>query len=167
MEAVDHALLSRLLDQHGAALVLYAQQWCGSPEDVVQEAFIRLMGERPVPANPVGWLYRVVRNEAISHSRSTGRRWRHEAAAGSSRTAWFQPALDDTLDAAAAAAALEHLSIDQREVIVLRVWSGLSFEEIADLIGKSTSTAHRRYESGLAALRENWSEPCRKPRTHT
>ena len=46
MQVADQELLSRLLDEHGAALVLYAQQWSRSPEDVVQEAFIQLMRQR-------------------------------------------------------------------------------------------------------------------------
>jgi RNA polymerase sigma-70 factor (ECF subfamily) len=158
MDQVDLQLLTRLLDEHSAALVLYAQQWCDTPEDVVQVAFIRLMRERPVPENPVGWLYRVVRNEAVTQARSQSRRTRHEATAGSLRQAWFSPAADDSLDAAAAVAALQSLPRETREVIVLRLWSGLSFEEIADLIGKSTSTAHRWYEAGLITLRENWSQ---------
>jgi RNA polymerase sigma factor (sigma-70 family) len=108
----------------------------------------------------VGWLYRVVRNEAITQSRSQSRRTRHEATAGSIRQAWFNPTDDDTLDAAAAVTALQSLPPDEREVIVLRLWSGLSFEEIAELIGKSTSTAHRWYESGLSSLRQNWCPPC-------
>jgi RNA polymerase sigma factor (sigma-70 family) len=164
MESVDHPLLTRLLDKHGAALVLYAQQWCEGPEDVVQEAFMRLMHQRPVPDNIVGWLYRVVRNEAVTSSRSKVRRTRHEAAAGSRREPWFKPMIDDALDATAAVAALEALPMGEREVIVLRLWSGLSFEEIADLIGMSTSTAHRRYEMGLDALREKWSVPCLNPK---
>jgi RNA polymerase sigma-70 factor (ECF subfamily) len=158
MDQVDLELLTHLLDKHSAALVLYAQQWCDTPEDVVQVAFIRLMRERPVPENTVGWLYRVARNEAVTQARSQNRRTRHEATAGSLRQAWFTPSADDPLDAAAAVAALKSLPRETREVIVLRLWSGLSFEEIADLIGKSSSTAHRWYEAGLTTLRENWSQ---------
>src|SRR5688572_29310838 len=95
MHAVDHELLSCLLNEHSAALVLYAQQWCDGPEDVVQEAFIRLMRQRPVPDNVVGWLYRVVRNLAVSTSRTSGRRARHETAVASAREPWFKPATDD------------------------------------------------------------------------
>jgi RNA polymerase sigma factor (sigma-70 family) len=167
MHIADQKLLSRLLDEHSAALVLYAQQWSFSPEDVVQEAFIQLMRQEPLPQNVVGWLYRVVRNGAISQSRSQGRRSHHEAAASGERQAWFKPMDDDPLDGAAAVVALEALPIDEREVIVLRLWSGMSFDEIGELIGKSTSTAHRRYECGLAALRENWSKPCPNPKTRT
>ncbi len=42
MHVADQELLSRLLDEHSAALVLYAQQFCDCPEDVVQEALIHL-----------------------------------------------------------------------------------------------------------------------------
>lgn len=154
MHVAEQELLSRLLDEHGAALVLYAQQWCDSPEDVVQEAFIRLMQQRPLPANVVGWLYRVVRNEGVSASRSAARRSRHESAACGHREPWFKPSHDDVMDAGMAASALASLPMEEREVVVLRIWSGRSFEEIAELIGKSTSTAHRRFENGISALRE-------------
>ena len=69
MDAVGPEILARLLDEQGAALTLYARQWCDAPEDVVQEAFVHLAYERPVPSNIVGWLYRVVRNGAISAAR--------------------------------------------------------------------------------------------------
>ena len=153
MHVADHELLSRYLDEPGAALVLFAQQWCVTPEDVVQEAFIQLMQQRPLPLNVAGWLYRVVRNGAISASRATARRVRHETSAASRREPWFKPSLDDTLDAGVAAETLQSLPIEDREVIVLRIWGERSFEEIAELIGKSTSTAHRRFEAALQSLR--------------
>src|SRR4051812_8935606 len=146
MHVDDHELLSRYLDEHGAALVLFAQQWCATPEDVVQEAFIQLMQQRPLPLNVAGWLYRVVRNGAISASRASARRVRHETSAAVRRESWFKPSLDDAIDAGVAKAALCLLPIEDREVIVLRIWGGRSFDEIAELIGKSTSTAHRRFE---------------------
>ncbi len=154
MQVADQELLTRLLDEHSAALVLYAQQWCGTPEDVVQEAFIRLMHQRPLPDNVVGWLYRVVRNGAISASRAASRRTRHETSAAGERDSWFKPAMEEALDAGVAAAALDALPIEDREIIVLRIWAGRSFEEIGQLIGKSTSTAHRRFENALQTLRQ-------------
>ena len=62
--------LARLVDDHAAALVLYARQWCSAPEDVVQEAFIKLVGQGKPPANPLPWLYRVVRNGALTALRT-------------------------------------------------------------------------------------------------
>jgi len=152
MHHVGPDLLSRLLDEHGARLVLYAQQWCAAPEDVVQEAFVALGRQRPAPADAAAWLYRAVRNGAISAARKSQRRALHEAVAAEARPAWFAATDAEGLDAAAAMAALEELPIDVRETLVLRLWSDLSFEEIAKLTETSTSTAHRRYAQGIAAL---------------
>jgi RNA polymerase sigma-70 factor (ECF subfamily) len=154
--------LSRLLDAHGAALVLYAQQWCDSPEDVAQEAFLALMRQPAMPENVVGWLYRVVRNEAINARRSSQRRTQRESAVARQAEAWFQVSTDDRLDAAAAARAMETLPIEQRETIVARLWGGLTFDEIAELTGSSTSTVHRWYQAGLGALRERMGATCPK-----
>lgn len=159
MDAVDAQLLTQLLDEHSAALVLYAQHWGREPEDVVQEAFLRLLHQRPVPDNPVGWLYRVVRNESISSSRKATRRARHETKATSDQEPWFTPTSDDAMDATAAKKALESLPGEQREVVLLRLWGGQSFKQIAKITGKSTSTTHRQYLAGLSALRENMEEP--------
>jgi len=166
MDAVDQTLLSRLLDEHGSALVLYAQQWCDAPEDAVQEAFLRLVRQRPVPNHIVGWLYRVVRNESISMSRTRTRRARREAMAVSRREKWFNPSHDSDIDPMQAIATLTELPTDLREVIVLRIWSGLSYDEIAQVIGKSTSTAQRRYELGLQVLRQHWNLSCPNHTNH-
>jgi RNA polymerase sigma factor (sigma-70 family) len=152
MDHVGPDLLSRLLDEHGSRLVLYAQQWCASPEDVVQEAFVALVRQRPAPVDAMAWLYRTVRNAAISASRKSRRRTVHESMAADARPQWFVAVDADGLDAAAATAALEELPIEVRETLVLRLWSDLSFEEIAKLTETSTSTAHRRYGQGIAAL---------------
>jgi RNA polymerase sigma-70 factor (ECF subfamily) len=146
-------LLGRLLDRHAAAMELYARQWCRTPEDVVQQAFLQLAHQKIAPDNVVTWLYRVVRNGAISAGRAESRRQRHETAAAEMAGSWFVPTEPPGLDGAAATAALEALAAEEREVIVAHLWSGLTFQEIAAITGLSSSTAHRRYEQGLSALR--------------
>lgn len=149
-----------MLDKHAAALVLYARAWCAAPEDVVQEAFVKLAAQRAVPDNVVAWLYRVVRNGALSAARAERRRRRHESAAASRAPAWFQPGEGTGLDAQTAAAALQGLPPEQRETLVAHVWGGLTFEQIGTLTGVSSSTAHRRYLAGLSALRERLGTRC-------
>ena len=149
---------ARLLDAHGPPLILYARQWCDAPEDVVQDAFLKLVALRTPPREVAAWLYRVVRNGAIDVSRTARRRQQREAQARPTR--WFVEPEVDGLDAEAAVAALGRLAMDEREVIVARLWGGLSFEEIAALAGCSASTAFRRYEAGIAALREHLGVPC-------
>jgi DNA-directed RNA polymerase specialized sigma24 family protein len=166
MGAMGPEGLRKLVDDHAAALVLYARQWCVGPEDVVQDAFLKLVAQRRPPDQVVPWLYRVVRNAAISAGRSERRRRAYETAAR--RPVWFLPNPGVGLDATAATAALQGLPPEQREVIVAHLWGGLTFEQVGGLIGQSTSTAHRWYLAGLVALRERLRLPCpTKPTTPT
>jgi RNA polymerase sigma-70 factor (ECF subfamily) len=153
MSPITPEVLASLFDAHADALELYAAQW-GEGADVVQSAFVQLAGQKATPDNPVAWLYRVVRNGAISAARQRVRRRGHERAAAEQAARWF--AADDgrVLDSAAAAEALRTLPLEQREVIVARLWGGLSFEQVAEVVGISSSAAHRRYVAGLEQLRE-------------
>jgi RNA polymerase sigma-70 factor (ECF subfamily) len=152
--------LGRLIDAHAAALALYARQWCAAPEDVVQEAFLKLAAQPAVPPHAVPWLYAVVRNRAISAARAERRRRHHEARAAARAPAWFAPPDGDSLDADAVSAALQSIPLEEREVIVAHVWGGLTFEQIGPVIGASAATAYRRYAAGLAGLRAKLRVPC-------
>jgi RNA polymerase sigma-70 factor (ECF subfamily) len=152
--------LGRLVDDHAAALVLYARQWCSAPEDVVQEAFIKLAAHNPT--EPVPWLYKVVRNAALSAARSERRRQRHERESATRAPVWFVPAVGKRLDEESATAALQSLPEEQREIIIAHLWGGLTFEQISGLTGTSSSSAHRCYLAGLSALRERLGVPCPK-----
>jgi RNA polymerase sigma-70 factor (ECF subfamily) len=161
MDSTDFA---RLIDGHAAPLVLYARQWCAAPEDVVQEAFLKLVGQRRPPADAVAWLYRVVRNGAIDAARQARRRHRRESAVAAARPVrWFVEPEVDGLDAETAVAALMRLPAEQREIIVARHWGGLSFEQIAGVVGCSASTAFRRYTAGVDDLRKHLGVSCPNP----
>jgi RNA polymerase sigma-70 factor (ECF subfamily) len=144
--------LGRLYRDHAPALRLYARQWPGPGEDVVQDAFVKLAQQSPPPDRPLAWLYQVVRNRALEAARSEGRRRRRE---DSMRVpeAWFGRT-DDHIDGREATRLLAELPLEQREVVVARLWGSLTFEEVARLAGCSLPTAHRRYQAALAALRE-------------
>ena len=100
---------------------------------------------------------------ARSAARSERRRRHHEADAAARRPAWFAPKENAALDGETAAAALETLPIEEREVVVAHLWGGLSFGQIGRMAGVSTSTAHRRYLKALSALRERLHVPCPNP----
>ncbi|QDV38403.1 RNA polymerase sigma factor [Tautonia plasticadhaerens] len=166
--------LARLIERHADALVLFARQWCDAPEDVVQEAFVALTGQGTTPENPAAWLFRAVRNGAINAGTASRRRRRHEEIAASSAPSWFDRPDDPTgvagsvahaIDPDDAGRELRSLPVDQREVIVAHLWGGLTFGQIAELTGRSSSAAHRLYQSGLETLRTRLGAPCRS-RTH-
>jgi RNA polymerase sigma factor (sigma-70 family) len=152
MPPIDPTILARLYRQHAPALCLWARQWGGAAEDLVQNAFVQLAQQAPPPEHVLGWLYRVVRNEALAAHRSATRRRQRERRA-SPREAWFATT-DDRLDADDATRLLAEMPLELREIIVARLWGNLTFEEIALLVGCSLPTAHRRYHAGLAQLRE-------------
>jgi RNA polymerase sigma factor (sigma-70 family) len=153
---------TRLVNTHGPPLILYARQWSAAPEDVVQEAFLKLVALRQSPRAVVPWLYKVVRHGAIDSGRTAKRRQQRETAVARP-VRWFVESAKDGLDAAAAVAALQRLPVEQREVIVARLWGGLSFEEIAEVAECSASTAFRRFTAGIDALRQELDVPCPTP----
>ena len=53
---------------------LFARQWCDTPEDVVQEAFVKLASAGTPPENPAAWLFRVVRNGRLNAAQAARRR---------------------------------------------------------------------------------------------
>lgn len=146
--------LAALVDRHAGALTLYARQLCASAEDVVQEALVELCAQATWPAEPVGWLYGTVRNKARAASRAAARRRQHEDRAARHAPAWFVGGSSDSLDRQTVRDALATLEEADREVIVARLWGGLSFEAVGQLIGTSDSTAHRRYVAALGQLRD-------------
>ena len=150
--------LGLLYRRHAPALRLYARQWPGYADDVVQDAFVALARQSRSPDQVVPWLYRVVRTGAAAAARSAIRRRRRESTV-SAPEAWLTAA-DDLLDAAAAANALSGLPLELREVIVARLWGGLTFDEVARLVGCSLPTAHRRYHAGLTELRTRLEGQC-------
>lgn len=158
---MDARRLAELIDAQASALVLYARQWCATPEDVVQEAFCKLAAARSWPGDPAAWLFRVVRNASIDAGRSDRRRQLREAGAAKPERWFVEPAIEG-LDADLAVAALEGLPAEQREVIIARLWGGLTFEQFGQIAECSASSAHRRFEAGIDALRKKLGEPCPK-----
>jgi RNA polymerase sigma-70 factor (ECF subfamily) len=151
--------VARLIDAYAGPLVLYARQWCCAPEDVVQDAFLQLVRQVRAPRDPVAWLYRVVRNRALDAAKMARRRQRRETAVARP-VRWFVEPEVDGLDAETAVSALERLVPEQREVIVAHHWGRLSFEQIAEVVGCSASTAFRRYTAGVEELRKQLGVPC-------
>src|SRR5437660_10612819 len=130
--------LGRLYREHAPALRLYVRQWPAGAEDLVQDAFIKLAQQSPAPERALPWLYRVVRNGALEASRAATRRRRREDRA-SATEAWFGMT-DDRIDGDEAVRRLAKLPLEQREVIVARIWGGLTFEEVGQLVGCSLPT---------------------------
>ncbi len=115
--------LSLLWQKHSPGLLLYARQKSGAAEDFVQTAFLSLARQPQPPSDPATWLYRVVRNSAVSHWRQEQRRQRREQRVAGERGAWFLPAPEAALEQTELREALMKLTPSERELVVLHVWA--------------------------------------------
>ena len=145
------AIVERLLEDHRRGLVLFARQWSGAAaEDIVQDAFLKLLSATPFPDSPKAWLYRVVRNGAIDCRRKESRLRNLSEHLDD----WFEPMADEPFDGEALTAALESLDGDIREIVIAKIWSNLTFREIAELTERPISSVHLDYQRGIERLRE-------------
>jgi|SRR5579859_3402147 len=164
MNGPDGARVTELFRALGPGLRLYARQWVDTAtvDDVVQEVFVGLLSSGKLPAEPQTWLYRCVRNAAISASRTMRRRGTREEMVAADE--WFVPRPEDRIDARAAREAMECLPAAQREIVALRIWGQLTLAEIRDVTGLPTSTIHDQFRAALATIRERLERSCPKNR---
>ncbi len=160
---IDPGQLARSFDAHAATLILFARQWLerAAAEDVVQDVFVSLMAQHRLPPdNFKAWLFKAVRNAAISHARSASRRINRETRRVAQQREWFESWPEDLIDASAAQLALESLAPEQREVIVMRIWAQMTLAEIAQVTGEAMSTLFSRYRAGLCEIKRIMESSC-------
>jgi RNA polymerase sigma factor (sigma-70 family) len=127
-------------------------------EDITSTTFLKaLQGIRafdPKKGELRAWLYRIARNAMIDHFRNPASK------TVNIETVWDLPSEDLTslraeraIDAEKLHAAMKHLSSQQREVVLLRLWEGLSYKEIAALTGKSEGNCKVIFSRAVAELR--------------
>lgn len=166
LAAGDEAALSRAYDRHGALVFGIATRVLGrgpDAEEVLQDVFLSLWRTAsrfdPSRGRLVGYLVTLTRNRALDRLRA--RRGRPAAAGGDSDLAAFPasgPGPADrvgTADAKArAVAALGALSADERRVLEMAYFDGLSQTEIAQRTGDPLGTVKGRTRAALRRLRE-------------
>ena len=165
MNPIDPPQLRELVDAHGAALALYARQWCSSPDDALQEALIDLSRQASAPRDPVGWLFKAVRYKAINLARADQRRSRHWRRAAVERDTWFASDPTTTMQSEELEMMLTELEPLAREIIIARIWGEMSFEQIAELVEYPLSTVHRRYHQTLKLLEQKLNGQVRRTKS--
>lgn len=163
---LDAAWLRLMYESHATPLVLYARTWLArsDAEDVVQEAFVKLLSRTDRPNEPRAWLLRVVRNAVFARWRAGDRR-HEQPLAGETAGALLATPPEAPVSAADVQAILLALPADHREVVVLRIWCGQTFEQIAELTGQALSTVYRIHQSSLAQARARLEASCPPPKT--
>jgi RNA polymerase sigma-70 factor (ECF subfamily) len=154
----------RLYDEHAQALFAFLLNLTRNEEDthdVLQEVFIKL-ARQPELLRGVrderAFLLRLAHNAAIDLMRRHSTRDKHHEAFGADveTLSPFAPTddPDEQTFRAGLADALGELPPEQRAVVHLKLWEGLTFEQIADTLGIPLNTAASRYRYGIDKLRE-------------
>lgn len=145
--------IARLYDAYAAGLYRYALMLVGDralAEDAIQQVFSRMLAPtfRRIE-QPDHYLRRAVRNECYSLLR----RRRDDAVDGRPLLEAVDGASVNHDERLAIEAALRELPIDQREVLTLKVYEGLTFKEIAELTDAPLNTVACRYRYAIDKLR--------------
>ena len=146
--------------RHGAKLLLFARQQARNPhdaEDLVQEAFVRiwrLYGHTGEVAP--GLVYRAVRRLAIDWARSLDRRKIREQKVVAEFPLFesFKSPIEQNERQKAILAAVDRLPPEQKEVLTLKIWGELTFDEIGRTLDLSLNTVASRYRYALQKLRD-------------
>jgi RNA polymerase sigma-70 factor (ECF subfamily) len=145
--------VTRLYHEHGPALLAYASSFVADRalgEDLLHQVFAKLLeGATSLPDVPAAYLYRAVRNAALNTRRNGFR----ETALDATNSCFVHRGGDNEA-ALALQVALAELPDEQREAVVMRIWSGMTLDEVAPATGVSLNTVASRYRYALQKLRE-------------
>lgn len=146
-------------------LALSITRCADEAEDAVQEAFARLCRSRPpLSGDPTPYAFRAVRNAAVDTKRKSGRR---DAAMASIfnghqyKTADNKDPAQHALESERAESlrrAIDALPDPQREIVVMKAFGHLTFDQIAATLDEPINTVASRYRRALGRLRETMAE---------
>ncbi len=176
-QRADPAAFDALVEAYSTRLYGYFYRLTGArhdAEDLLQEVFVRLVrtiGDYRHDGRFDAWLFRMATNlvrdrvRRIRAARSAGLDGAVGADGEGTLPARQDPLVPDPADAVQQSeqfdrlqSAIDRLPDGEREVILLRHFSQLSFRQIADVMGTPLGTALARAHRGLARLRELMSD---------
>jgi RNA polymerase sigma-70 factor (ECF subfamily) len=147
--AGEDAALMELFDRHTHRLYLYCLKFVGDrvqAEDLVQDLWERVIKlrnkPREAPPNPLGLLYRIARNLSLNSIRD-----RRQLSSLDTLPEWQHPSVSTremSQHEELVVAALAHLPLAQREVLILNAYSGYRFDEIAEMLGEPVGAVRTR-----------------------
>ena len=171
-DAIDAALIERwragdqraataLVERHAPALARFASN-LGAREEVeelVQDTFVRAFGSLDAfrgESSLRTWLFTIERRLFLDRRRSERRR-RDQATLDEGDAVTEYDALDGVVAAETERRvrdAVGTLTPTQREVFTLRVTEGLSYKEIAEIVGSTEGAARVHYHNAMRAVKE-------------
>ncbi len=158
--------LSLLFERHHRALYNFFYRLTSSAaasEDLVQEVFLRLLKYRHT-YNPktsfTAWMYQVARNAHIDTLRSAKpeTQWREEMPEPASAETAQDERIRQVQEHELVRRAMDRLSPDKREVLVLSRYQNLRYDEIGQILGCEVGAVKTRVFRAVRALGQAFAE---------
>ena len=154
--------IERLYDEHAQCLFAFLLNFTRDEHDtrdLLQEIFVKIAREPHLlenVQNERAYLIRLARNAAIDFIRRRDTRERAGEDVAAEQVSIFAPSNDPDQEIfrKELSMALKRLPEEQGTIAYLKLWEGLTFEEIADILDISPNTAASRYRYALDKLRE-------------
>ena len=147
------------LGKHGPQLLLFArtQTRCeADAEDLLQEAVVESSGKSEGNPPDLPLVYTTLRRRAIDLARKTDcRTAREEVTTERSEDCWFDDTIEQKETAWLIDRAIKNMPEKFREVVMLKIWSELTFAQIAQTLDIPLNTAASRYRYGLEILKRD------------
>ena len=166
----DRGAISQLIDRHSNRVRDYIRMMVKDhdlADDILQETFIKAVqviddGRYADTGNFLSWMLRIAHNKVIDYFRSQkSAKTVNESESGYNvlgTLRFADSSVEDRLISEQIALDVhrhvDHLPQEQREVVMLRYYSGLSFQEIAEQTNVSINTALGRMRYALINLRK-------------
>ena len=154
--AISAEQIAEWIDRWAGPLRAWLRSRCANPDDIVQEAFCRLVQQSKIPERIAPWLFHVAINLVREESRRTKRRQFRESVVAKAEQHFFS--VSQSLEEEDLRKAVDSLTDELREIVIARVWGELTLAEISSITGQSIATVHRRYEQALHQLRSQLTE---------
>lgn len=149
--------------ENASRLLAYARQRATSAEeaeDVVQDALVKLwhyQEERGYVPPDLPLAFSVLRYLGLDQGRRKGRTEKRNQKIVQFQTGddlWLDTPAEDQEEAEILRREVDQLPEKLREVLTLKIWGGLTFAEIGDLLSVSNNTAASRYRYALEQLQK-------------
>lgn len=151
--------LERLFTMHHRSLYVSALSITkdrAAAEDAVHDALLAVSDIKVRPDDLKAYLFKVVRNKAITYVKQrakfveeeSGMDFIDSSALDSENSLFVRQVLGE----------IEALDSDSQQVILLKLFSGLTFREIAEITESSENTIASKYRRGIVKLQEKLNE---------
>jgi RNA polymerase sigma-70 factor (ECF subfamily) len=157
----EERILGEIYDELSPELFRYAYRLVGDSEqaeDLLSETFLRFLRALQVGGGPKdhlrAYLYRTIHNLVVDRHRRNKPEWNELLPEQISAEEVANPAVSvqQRLDGQEVRALLWQLTHEQRQVILLKFFQGLSNAEIAAVLGKTKGSVKALQHRGLASL---------------